>query len=113
MERIYRGKEWCKLLRKCKVPNVYLWQSYKGLLITVLPFKEICKFLLEHGVLYILSERFFQDDVENYFGKQGAIGRSCDNPTVRDFDYNDNTIILQYSVRPIAGNVWGPASKLN
>ena len=89
------------------------WQSYEGLQITVLSFKEICKFLLEHGVPYILSERFSQDDVENYFGRQRAIGRRCDNPTVRDFGYNDNTIKLQYSVRPIAGNVWGPASKFD
>ena len=35
----------------------------------------------------------------------------CDNPTLRDFGYNDNIIKLQYSVRPVAGNVWGPASK--
>ena len=30
------------------------WRSYEGLQITVLSFKEICKFLLERGVLYIL-----------------------------------------------------------
>ena len=40
------------------------WQSYEGLHITVFSFKEICKFLLEHGAPYILSERFSQDDVE-------------------------------------------------
>ena len=76
-------------------------------------FKKICKFLLEHGVPYILSEIFFQDDVENYFGRQGAIGRWCDNPPVGNFCYNDNTIKLQYSVRPITGNVWRLASKFD
>ena len=53
-------------------------------------FKKICKFSLEHGVPYILSERFSQDGIENYFGRQCAIGRRCDNPTIRDFGYNIN-----------------------
>ena len=69
--------------------------------------------MLQQGIPYILSERFCQDDLENYFGKQRAIGRSCDNPTVRDFGYNDNTIKSQFSVRPIAGNVQGPVGKFN
>ena len=66
-------------------------QSYEGLQITVFSFKEVCKFLLQQGIPYILSERFCQDDLENYFGKQRAIGRRYDNSTVRDFGYNDNT----------------------
>ena len=89
------------------------WQSYERLQIIVLSFKEICKFLLEHGDPYILSERFSQDDEENYFARQRANGRRCGNPTVRHFGYNDKTIKLQYSVRPIAGNVRGPASRFN
>ena len=78
------------------------WHSYEGLHLTVLSFKEICKFLLEYGVPYILSEKFPEDDAENYFGRQRAIGRRCDNPTVRDFGYNE-----------IDENVQGPASKFN
>ena len=80
-------------------------QTYEGLQITVHSFKEVCKFLLEHGVKYILSERFCQDDVENYFGRQRAIGSRRDNPTVRDVGYNDNTIKSQYVVRSVVGNV--------
>ena len=49
-------------------------------------------------VFHILSERFCQDDLENYFGKQRAIGRRCDNPTVRDFGSNAITIKSQFSV---------------
>ena len=75
--------------------------------------KEIFKFVLEHGVPYILSEWFSQDDVENYIGRQRVTGERCDNPTVQDFGCNDITIKLQYSVRPIAGNVRGPALKFN
>ena len=98
--------------QKCQKSKMFIsWQSYEGLQITVFSFKEVCKFLLQQGIPYILSERFFQDDLENYFGKQRAIGRRCDNPTVRDFSYNDNTIKSQFSARPIAGNVQGPVGK--
>ena len=89
------------------------WQSHEGLQITVLSFKEVCKFLLQQGILYILAKRFCQDDLENYFGKQSATGRRSDNPTVHDFGYNDNTVKNQFSVRPIGGNVQGPAGKFN
>ena len=30
--------------------------------------------------------------LENYNGRQRALGRSKDNPTLKDFGYNDNTI---------------------
>ena len=64
--------------------NIFIsWQTHEGIQITVHSFKEVCKFLLEHGVPYILSERFCQDDLENYFGRQRAIGSRHDNPTVR------------------------------
>ena len=35
------------------------WQSYEGLQTTVLSFKEIYKFFLEHGVPCTLSGKFF------------------------------------------------------
>ena len=89
------------------------WQSYEGLQITVLSFKEVCKFLLQQGIPYILSERFCQDDLENYFGKQQAIGRRSDNPTVHYFIYTDNTVTNQFLIRPIGGNVQGTAEKFN
>ena len=54
------------------------WQSYEGLQITVFSLKEVCKFLLQQGIPYILSEKFCQVDLENYFGKQRAICRRCD-----------------------------------
>ena len=65
-----------------------------------------------HSISYILFERFCRDDLENYFGRQCAIGHRRDNPTVRDND-NDNTIKSQYSVRPIAGNVRENLHKFN
>ena len=69
--------------------------------------------MLQQGISYILSERFSQDDLENYFGKQRTTGRRYDNPTVCDFGYNDNTDKSQVSVRPIVGNVQGPVGKFN
>ena len=89
------------------------WQTYEGLQVTVHSFKEVVTFLLENGVKYVLSERFCQDDLENYFGRQRAIGRRKENPSVRDVGYNDNTIKSQFSVRPIDGNVRGGISKFN
>ena len=67
-------------------------QTYEGLQTTVYSFIEVCKFLLQRGVPYVLSERFCQDDLENYFGRQRAISRRRDNPSIRDVGYNDNTI---------------------
>lgn len=89
------------------------WQTYEGLQVTVHSFKAVVKFLLENGVNYVLSERFCQDDLENYFGRQRSIGGRKSNPNVRDTGYNDNTIKSQYSVRPIAGNVRASSIQLN
>ena len=88
-------------------------QTYEGIQITVHSFIEVCRFLLEQGVPYILSERFCQDDLENYFGRQRAIGSRRDNPTVRDAGYNDNTIKSQYSIRSIVGNVQSQRHNFN
>ena len=43
------------------------WQNYESLQITVLSFKEVCKFQLQQDIPYIHSERFCQDDLEHYF----------------------------------------------
>ena len=53
---------------------------------------------------YILSEKFCQDDLENYFAQQRAIGWRHDNPTVYASGYND-IIESQLSVTPIGANV--------
>ena len=65
------------------------------------------KFLLSKGFEFVLTERFFQDDVEEYFGYQHAQGRS-DNPSAAEFGYDDLRIAtLQDVVAPqsIEGNV--------
>ena len=88
--------------------NMFLsWQTYECLKITVHSIIELVKFLLNHQVEYVLTERFCQDPLENYFGRQRSMGARKDNPTLRDFGYNDNTIRNQRVFRPIAGNVGG------
>ena len=64
---------------------------------------KVVQFLLQHQVRYVLTEHFCQDPLENYFGKQRAMGGRKDNPTMQDFGYNDNTIRNQKVFRPIAG----------
>ena len=69
-------------------------QTYKGLQITIKSVVQVTKFLLDEGCEGVLTERFCQDDVEEYFGYQRAQGRRSDNPTAADFGYNDLRIDL-------------------
>ena len=58
--------------------------SYFNLLPTVCSFVEMARLLLaskEDG-LFLLSERFSQDPLENYFGKQRARGGRNENPNL-------------------------------
>ena len=71
------------------------------------------KFLLRNGVSYVYTERFCQDPLENYFGRQRAIGSRKDNPSLRAFGYNDNTIRTAKSAKSIIGNVRGSAVGLD
>ena len=81
-------------------------QTYEGVKITVHSVIELVKFLIIHKVSYVLTERFCQDPLENYFGKQRSSGARKDNPSLYDFGYNDNTIRNQKVFKPIAtGNV--------
>ena len=57
---------------------------------------------------YVLTERFCQDPLENYFGRQRSMGFLKDNPSLRDVGCHDNTIRNQKIFRPIVGNVAGP-----
>ena len=50
---------------------------------------------------YLLSERFNQDPLEAYFGKQRAHGGRCDNPTVQQFIKNSVLLRVQKSGAPL------------
>ena len=80
------------------------WQTDEAVRITIFSIIDLIKYLLSNGVSYVLTERFCQDPLENYFGQQRAMGTRRDNANVRTFGYQDNTIRLSKVFRPIAGN---------
>ena len=84
-------------------------QTYHGLKMTVTSAIAITKFLLNEGFEFVLTERFCQDDVEEYFGFQRAQGRRSDNPTAAEFNYNDLRIATLRDIAPqsVQGNVCG------
>lgn len=59
-------------------------------------FVELGKKLLRTpGVKAVFSERFNQDPLESFFGKQRQRGGYRDNPTVKDFIYGTQSLRVQ------------------
>ena len=56
-------------------------QTHEGLQITCYSVIEATKYLLQQGFKFVLTERFRQDLLEEYFGRQRSIGCRNDNPT--------------------------------
>lgn len=75
---------------------------------TVHSFVEVAKFLLSSNKddLFLLSERFSQDPLENYFGQQRARGGRSDNPTIQRSLHNASALRVQKSMAldPVRGN---------
>ena len=78
------------------------WQTFEGIQITVYSLM----YLLQNGVNFVLSEKFNQDVVEEYFGRHRSLSRRSDNPT-HQFGYNSNTLRMQRSIAPVTGNTRG------
>lgn len=57
-----------------------------------------------YQVKYVLTERFCQGSLENYFGKKRSKGRRKDNPNLRTFGYEDNALHNSKISRPIFSN---------
>ena len=87
------------------------WQTYEGFKIAVYSVIEVTKFLLGKGMEFVLTERFCQDRVEEYFGNQRKLGRRSDNPDIRMFGYNNDTIRIQRTVSCQSGNTRGRKDK--
>ena len=67
---------------------------------------ECTKFLLQNGVNYVLTERFMQDCLKEYFGHQRQRGRRSDNPDAAQFGYNDRILQGQRNADLVSrGNV--------
>jgi len=77
------------------------WQTHEALQITCFSIIDLIKFLLNNNVQYVFTERFCQDPLENYFGRQRSMGRRSDNPSISQFGYNDNTIRRTKIFKPI------------
>jgi hypothetical protein len=73
-------------------------QTFKGLCMTLRAFPELCRYLIQNGVEYVLSNRFCQDPLEQHFGRHRGIGRRCDNPSLWAFAYNENKLRIQRSL---------------
>ena len=83
---------------------------------SVKAFVEMARFLLKQpGVKYLLSERFCQDSLEEFFSQQRAQGRRNDNPTVSEFKKTTVSIRIQASTAtdPLYGNCRGRKRKRN
>ena len=87
------------------------WQTFEGFKITTHAVIEAIKYLLQQGAEFVLSERFCQDPLEEYFGNQRQLGRRSDMPDMFKFGYNDNTIRIQKSVSFTSGNTRGRYDK--
>ena len=59
-------------------------QTYNGLIISCKSLIGCRKFLLDEGAEYILSERFCQDILEEYFGNQKKLKN--ENPDIINLD---------------------------
>ena len=66
---------------------------------SVYSFTELAKELLSpDGSRFLLSERFTQDPLEAFFGKQRARGGRSDNPTAKRFLENTQAIRVSRSL---------------
>lgn len=72
-------------------------------------FVEVSRLLLRLPGMsgqYLLSDRFNQDPLENYFSRQRAQGSRCDNPTAQACLEAAQSIRVQrsMSLQPVRGN---------
>lgn len=87
------------------------WQTHEGIKMTAHSAIEATKFLLQEGTEFVLTERFCQDPLEEYFGNQRKLRRRSDNPDIHAFGYNANTLRIQRTVSCQSGNTRGRKDK--
>ncbi|XP_033103086.1 uncharacterized protein LOC117105890, partial [Anneissia japonica] len=70
-------------------------ETTEGLKITVNSFVELTKNLLDlPGVECVLSAKFNQDPLEQYFSKQRGAGATNTNPTTLQFSHNVHSLYV-------------------
>ena len=88
--------------------ELHVQDMYRGQRITVNSIVQVVQFSLAERMKYVLSERFCQDLLEEYFGRQRERGRFNDNPTLQAFGYNDFTLAVQWNIAHVVkGNEAG------
>ena len=65
--------------------------------------------LSEDGVEYVLSEKFTQDPIEEYFSKQRRAGGASDNPTTKQVA--DNMVVFQAADTAVRSSRYGNVSR--
>lgn len=65
-------------------------RTYKGLIMTIISFKEATKYLLDNGIDFALSNKFCQDPLEAHFGRYRGLGQRSENPNLYTFGYQEN-----------------------
>lgn len=75
------------------------WQTYEGFEITVHSAIEATKFLLQEGMEYVLTERFCQDPVEEYFGNQRKLGGGVTTQIYVNLDITESESKDQYHAK--------------
>ena len=93
-----------KFTDKDKSKMFISWQTYEGIQMSVHSTSVVVKFLLKEGMEYVLTERFCQDTIEQYFGHQRSFGGRGDNPNLYQFGYNNNSIRVQKRISSGSGN---------
>ncbi|XP_041476452.1 uncharacterized protein LOC121424753 isoform X2 [Lytechinus variegatus] len=85
-------------------------ETRDGLRITVNSFVALTKELLvEDGVEYVLSEKFSQDPIEEYFSKQRHAGGSGDNPGIDQVA--NNMLTFQVAGAAVVASKYGNVTK--
>ena len=62
-------------------------QAHEDIQITFYSVIKATKYLLKEGFQFVLTERFCQDVLEGYFGRQRSIGRRNGNPITFQFGF--------------------------
>ena len=85
--------------------------TYDGLRITVYSTKELVPYLLDNGAEFVLTEKISQDDCEEHFGDHRSLGGRCDNPDLKTFAYQRQSLMVQDKVMCTSGNTSGKHDK--
>ena len=72
----------------------------------VMSFTELVEYVFTiPGVTVFLSNRLYQDPLENFFGQQRQRGRVNENPNVSDFIKNTQALrVINYTCGSVRGN---------